>query len=887
MNRQAGGKVSGKRAMTVTVSLRPIVVASKSRLSKGRERLRERHSAGESGVTVCASLADLVDTIVLDVWDEALSDLGDGALRKQVALAPLGGYGRRDVAPYSDVDLLLMYDPAAAGDVPALARRLVQDLGDIGLELGFSARTIDDALDASGKDITLFTSLVEARFLAGSVTLYTQLVQRFQHFAQRGAKKFVPAIAQARLEERNKFGEMSYMLCPNVKRSRGGLRGIQLLRWIGLSRYGFAEPEELERLGVFSSEERQTLRRAGEYLLRLRNELHFHARKAQDTLDRAEQVRLAPLYGFEGDAGLHPAEQFMRQYFQVTRDVRYIVGNFVNEAQPKERLASVFGPMFSSRADNTTDYRMGPSNIWATARGLQKLRTDLAEVLRLTSLAAGYDKRITHETWTAVRQALPKLPDRITPEVCERFVTLLGQPQRLGEMLRRLMELGVLEKIIPAFGHARGLLQFNQYHQYTVDEHCILAVQRATEFASHPGTIGQVYARLKRKHLLHLALLLHDLGKGYPEDHSEVGAKIAAETCRRLNLSANESQLVEFLVLKHLSMTHMALWRNVDDEQTVLSLAVEVGTPEALQMLYLLSAADLASVGPGVLNDWKLDLLTTLYQRTLEHLGVDEPDRNGQGGVARAREAVRTALGARGKEPWFADQIERLPTSYLLGSPPATIADELTRLTGVSPGIVDAWAKYDPDRRVTQYLVSTFEQIAPGVFHRLTGALSSQGLMILTAQINTLAGGLVLDRFVVEDPDHPEAPPAFRLDEVCTALRTALLVPTEETPKFRRLWNADATIPTQAPPQRVNIDASSSDHFTIIDVIANDRVGLLYTITRTLYELGLSVSVAKIGTYLDQVVDVFYVTDAAGKKIADEGRLRTIREALIAAIERP
>ncbi|RIK83738.1 MAG: [protein-PII] uridylyltransferase [Planctomycetota bacterium] len=874
--------------MAVTLSLRPIVIASKARLATGRERLRERHAAGESGVTLCASLADLVDTIVLDVWDEALADLADPDLRRMVALAPLGGYGRRDVAPYSDVDLLLVYDPAAAATVPELARRLVQDLGDTGLELGFSARTVDQTHDAAGSDITLFTSLVEARFLAGSVTLYTQLVRRFQHFAQRGAKKFVPAIAQARLEERRKFGEMSYMLAPNVKRSRGGLRGIQLLRWIGLSRYGFAEPEELERLGVFSSEERQTLRRATEYLLRLRNELHFHAGKAQDTLDRVEQVRLAPLYGFHGDAGLLPAEQFMRHYFQITREVRYIVGNFVNEAQPKERLSRVFGPMFSSRADNTTDYRMGPTYIWATARGLQKLRTDLAEILRLTSLAAGYDKRISHDTWTAVRQALPKLPDKITPEVGERFLSLLAQPSRLGEMLRRLMELGVLEKIVPAFEHARGLLQFNQYHQYTVDEHCILAVQRATEFAAHPGPIGQVYARLKRKHLLHLALLLHDLGKGYPEDHSEVGRTIAAETCRRLDLPADDARLVEFLVHKHLSMTHMALWRDVDDEQTVLSLAVEVGTPEALQMLYLHSAADLAAVGPGVLNDWKLDLFTTLYERTLEHLGVDEPAARAQHRTVRARELVRAALGPRGAEPWFADQIERLPGSYLLGSPPGTIAEELARLTGLSPGIVDAWAKYDRERRVTQYLVATFEQIVPGVFHRLTGALTSQGLAILTAQINTLAGGLVLDRFVVADPDHPDEPPAFRFEEVCTALRTSLLVPTSEQPKFRRLWQKhDTPHDLDAPPQRVNVDASSSDQFTIVDVIANDRVGLLYAITRKLFELGLSVGVAKIGTYLDQVVDVFYVTDAAGRKITEESRLRTIRDELLQAIEPP
>jgi [protein-PII] uridylyltransferase len=333
-------------------------------------------------------------------------------------------------------------------------------------------------------------------------------------------------------------------------------------------------------------------------------------------------------------------------------------------------------------------------------------------------------------------------------------------------------------------------------------------------------------------------------------------------------------------------MTHMALWRNVDDEQTVVSLAVEVGTPEVLQMLYLHSAADLAAVGPGTLNDWKLDLLTTLYERTLEHLGVDEPARAARHRAKHARQAVKTALGRRGEEPWFAEQIENLPNSYLLSSPPEEIAEELGRLTGLSPGVVVPWAKYIPERRVTQYLVATFEQIVPGVFHRLTGALSSQGLKILSAQINTLSGGMILDRFLVEDPDYPGEPPTSRMEEVCTALRTAILVPTDEPPKFRRLWRTDEPTGTLAkPPQRVSIDNSSSEQYTIIDVIANDRIGLLYAITRKLFELGLSVGAAKIGTYLDQVVDVFYVTDAAGKKVSEEGWLRQIREELLAAIE--
>jgi [protein-PII] uridylyltransferase len=872
----------------MAITLRPAVVDGKRRLIEGRQLLRERHAAGQKGSDVSAAIADLSDTLVLDVFDAALADaFADSAQRHQgmLALAPLGGFGRGVGAPTSDGDLLLLYDPAVASFVPAIARRLVQDLGDIGLELGFSARTVEETLDGAAKDVTLCTSLVEARYLAGSVTLYTKLIRRFQHFAQRSSKWLVPSIADARLEERRKYGEMTYMLNPNVKRSRGGLRGIQLLRWIGFSRYGCSEPEELRKLGVLTADECQTLAGASEYLLRLRNELHFHGNKPQDTLSREEQMRLASIYGFAGAAGLLPVEQFMREYFQVTRDVRYIVGNFLAEARPKERLANVFGPMFSSRADNTTDFRIGPTNIWATKRGLEKLRTDLAEVLRLTSLAAGYDKRITHETWSAVRQALPKLPDRITPEVCERFMSLLAQPSRLGEMLRRLLELGVLEKIIPAFAHARCLLQFNQYHQYTVDEHCILAVQRATEHAGRSGPIAHVYGRLKRKHLLHLALLLHDLGKGFPEDHSVLGAKIAVETCRRLGLPEDDCRLVEFLVLKHLVMTHTALWRDVDDEQTVVGLAVDVGSPETLQMLYLLSAADLDAVGPGVLNDWKLNLLTSLYDRAMGVLAGDEPATYIERRVADSRAAVRQSLGKTAQQPWYAEQIDQLPNSYLFSSAPQTIAEELSRIAQIEPGLARAWGSYCPDRKATEYAVAAFEGVVPGPFHRLTGVLASQGLSILAAQINTLAGGLILDRFYVSDDDFPDLPPPERIEEVCQRLKQALLTTDDEPPRFRRLWNATERSAAFNQPSRVTVDASSSERFTVIDVLANDRLGLLYTITRKLFELELSVAVAKIGTHLDQVVDVFYVTDRQGQKITAESRLHHIRDELLAAID--
>jgi [protein-PII] uridylyltransferase len=874
--------------MTTRPAIRDQVTRARLRLAEGRGRIKARHDAGESGVAVSASLADLIDEIVLELFDAALADLDlKSAVRGVLALAPLGGYGRRDLAPYSDVDLMVLHEPQAGAWLPRLASRLMQDLYDVGLEVGFSVRTARDANHAALDDATIFTSLVEARYLAGSASVFSTFARDFQHLAQRGWKKLIPMIEQSRHDERAKHGESGYKLNPNVKRSRGGLRGIQLLRWVGFARYGLAEPHDLARIGALSVSDCQTIAESSEFLLRLRNELHFHAGKTQDVLDRSEQLRLAPIYGHRGADGLLPVEQFMRRYFQVADDVRYLVANFVASARPHKRMDQVIGPLFSRRVGR--DYRVGPVHLSATASGLAKLRTDMAEVIHLTELAASYDKRISHDTWVAVRSAMRSLPQVVTPEVCQRFMSLLSQPARLAEMLRRLGELGVLERIVPAFAHARCLMQFNQYHHYTVDEHSILAVDAATRFASHPGLIGDVYRRIRRKDLLHLALLLHDLGKGFPEDHSEVGLRIADETTTRLGLPQHDADIVKFLVHKHLIMTHAALWRDIDDDKQVLQFACEVGSPEALSMLYVHSAADLDAVGPGVLNEWKLDLLGQLYERAMIHLGGEEPAERARRRASERKDRVLTPLRAAGDNEWFTRQVDSLPTSYLFGSPPDQVAADLARLKKLPPDRAEAWSRWLPAQQVVEYTVGAHESLVPGVFHRLTGALSSKGLQILTAQINTLADGLILDRFLVADGDYAGPPPNDRQDDVCRALVLALVQPTTG-PSFSRRWrgtNQDAGRSVTVRPTRVEIDNSTSDRYTIIDVFTHDRMGLLYTITRTLFELNLSVGVAKVGTYLDQVVDVFYVTDQSGGKVGDAQRLAEITSRLESAIEAP
>jgi [protein-PII] uridylyltransferase len=576
----------------------------------------------------------------------------------------------------------------------------------------------------------------------------------------------------------------------------------------------------------------------------------------------------------------------MRDYFRHTTAVSNIAAWFAQNSRPGSRTARVLEALCSHRVEN--DFRVGPTQIAATTSGLEKFRRGLEEILRLADLANLYGKRIAHRTCEAIRDSVAELPDTLSRPAAERFLSLMSQPLKLGPLLRTLHELGVLEKIIPAFVHARCLLQFNQYHKFTVDEHCLRAVEIATEFWHDPGPLGRAYRGLKSKRVLHLALLLHDLGKGYPEDHSEVGLRIADETAARLRLPEDEADALRFLVHKHLMLSHLAFRRDTSDERVIIRLAFDVGSPERLTMLYLLTAADLNAVGPGVLNSWKVDVLTSLYDRTMHHLSGDADAARTEDRLRALRQDVWAALGDVDDRPWFEDQVQALPTGYLMAHGPVEVAQELRELHTLPPGALVAQARYQGENNTVQYKVGTHEDITPGVFHKLTGALTGAGLEILSAEIHTLARGLIVDRFVVVDPDYAGEPPPERIEAVLAALHSAVRNPGP--PVFRKTWGTrrgSQPIDLAPLPTQVRIDNNTSDEFTIIDVFTTDRTGLLYAITKTLFDLGLSVSLAKIGTFLDQVVDVFYVTDRNGQKIHNPERLDAIREALLREIEVP
>jgi [protein-PII] uridylyltransferase len=412
-------------------------------------------------------------------------------------------------------------------------------------------------------------------------------------------------------------------------------------------------------------------------------------------------------------------------------------------------------------------------------------------------------------------------------------------------------------------------------------------VEFAERLLTDAGPVGRVYRGIADKHVLHLALLIHDLGKGFLEDHREVGLRIAHETARRLGLPAHEAEALEFLVHKHLRMNHLAFRRDTSDEQLVVPFAVKVGSPELLQMLYVHTAADLGAVGPDVWDGWKSEVLTDLYHRAMQQLAGDSPATTADRLFQERCAEIRRRLGPLADEPWFARHVGALPPGYLSVTSPQQAAADLELLHDLPPGGVVAIGQYQAETTSIQFTIGTSEQVTPGIFHKLTGALSSLGLEIRSAQIHTLAEGLVLDRFWVHDPDFAGQPPPDRLADVNRLLEQSLLARGGQPPAFRRTWQLGSQRKVASPRllARVNTDNSTSERYTIIDVFSLDRSGLLYAVSRALFELGLSVWRAKISTYLDQVVDVFYVTDREGRKLQDEARLETIRSRLLAVIQ--
>lgn len=881
--------------MSTTISASTVtrIDSLRARIAEIRDRARKQFEHGATGLQTATTLSDGFRAFVVEQWLEALQIVPPEVAKRleaHSAVVAVGGTGRGELAPFSDLDLLFLHEPAVSGDFAKVAHQCQRNLWDADLKLGSSIRTPKDAIAMALAEPQFATSLIELQPLWGSTELAAALKRKFERKVVRQRRRtFFETCIAGREEEQAKQGGAVQQLEPDIKCSRGGLRDLHLLRWIGFAWHGVADIDSLRLNGALSGEDARKLISAQEFLMKIRMDLHFAAGKPQDRLSREEQLRIAEHRGIEARPAQLPVERFMQEYFQHTMAISSIVSRFIARHRRREWKHWLLDHLLVRRQDR--HFFISPTRLDVAPRHLETVCSDLHHVLRLFLTAARNRVAIAPHVLERIRLSAP-LFSRVLDAECSRLFLAILEPRGcLGSTLRAMYETGVLEVVLPEFSRVRCLLQFNAYHSYTVDEHTLRAMSIVESFEQMPGPIGAAYREIKLKSLLHLALLLHDVGKGGVEDHSELGRGIAERIAIRLGLPESQRELLMFLIQKHLVMADVAFRHDIADPGELARFSHMVGSPEWLTMLYVLTVADISAVGPEVWNDWKSGLLTDLYDRAMLILSGKHPKFLEEERLVKVREHVTKTLippGTTDEERqqaahWFDLHLSQFPSHYLLGTPRDRIATDLETIRRLLPGEIVVEGKYDPETDTVEYRVILDRQHSEGCFHRIAGTLTSQRLEILSAQICTTADGIVVDVFTVRDTDFTGPVPAHRMDEVGQAIRRVLRkeVKVEEMfQRSRRFSWRNAKAPLSDLPNRVTIDNDSNDRCNIVCVFAHDRPGLLYTISRAIYRLELSIELAKIATHLDQVLDAFYVTDRAGKKITDEARLASIQAEL-------
>ena len=745
--------------------------AQRLRLQSLRDQARERYTGGVPGLQVATLICETTDRLIVEIFEDSLETLSSDdrqRVEQSAAIIAIGGTGRGELAPYSDVDLLILRSGKCPRGFDECISRAVRDCWDAGIKLGHSVRTPAEALSASRTDPQFATALVEARRLWGSESLFETFASRFYRKVVRNRySRFYHDCVAARESEKQQHGVSERQLEPDVKRSSGGLRDIHLLRWIGYAAYGTPDVDLLRRQGALSLEDAQALIAAQEFLTRIRGDLHFAAGKAQEVLTREEQLRLAELHGVPATSGQRPVERFMQMYFRHATAIADISGRFVARHRPRPLLHRFLRFLFSHRSNQI--FRVSGGEIDVAPRHQERLCGTLEGLLNLHELAALYSAKITPELTEQIRQSVPRLSRSVSPTAAQMFLSILRATGNVGTQLRSMFATGLLDILLPEVTHARCLLQFNQYHSFTVDEHSLRAVEAAEALDSDPGPFGAAYRNVRHKDILHLAVLLHDLGKGFERDHSEVGRDLAEAVGLRLGLPPAQREMLIFLVHKHLIMAHLAFRRDLSDQAMLAKFCRDVGNPEWLRMLYVLTAADITAVGPGAWTGWKAELITEMFDRSLQIL-------SGAGAKFREEERIRHVVdkmcdvvrARKGRSQDAADgpslestvdlpdqpaELQRLvrdfPSHYLTSTAPAQIVDDLiaSRRVAAEREEVIVTGIFEPGSQTVEYSVVTCDRVGSGLFSRISGVLTAKGLQILSANICTTADGIVIDRF--------------------------------------------------------------------------------------------------------------------------------------------
>ncbi len=873
-----------------------ILAALKGALAKGQAESRRRLEAGAPGTQVVRDNSFLIDQIVRAVHDHVtrhLFPLSNPSKAERLALVAVGGYGRGELAPHSDVDLLFLLPYKLTPHGEQVIEGILYLLWDLGLKVGQATRSIDECLRLAREDITIRTAILEARFLWGDQALFLELKSRFQKtFQVRRGVKFIEAKLAERTARHERFGNTRYVLEPNIKEGKGGLRDLQTLYWIAKYLYRVDDIAMLVDRDVFSRQEVQRFEKAHNFLWTLRCHLHCLTGRPEERLTFDLQKQIAPRLGYTDHAGALDVERFMKHYFLIAKDVGDLTRIFCAVLEAEHRRAPRFRLATLARRRRLAGFRVEGGRV--TVGGPEVFAERPLEMLRIFLVAQEHGLDIHPHALRWITRHLGKIGKalREDPEANDIFLRILTSDKDPEVALRRLNEAGVLGRFLPDFGRVVAQMQYNMYHHYTVDEHTIFAIgvlhdiERGRLKEAAP-IATQVVHKVLSRNVLYLAVLLHDIAKGRPGDHSEVGAEIAERLCPRLGLSAEETETVAWLVRHHLAMSDTAFRRDVDDPRTIETFADLVQSVERLRLLLVLTVADIRAVGPNTWNGWKAALLRELYWRTEELLTGAMATRARDARVQSAKEALAKALSDWPKKDISAHLARAYP-SYWLSFDAETHLRHARLLRGAmksgDPLVVDT--RVDRYREATEVTIYTADHA--GLFSRIAGAMAVAGASIDAARIFTLKDGMALDSFYVRSAQGGAFERPSQLARLATAVEQTLsgrLKPLQELARLRSPIPSRLRVFRVEP--RVLIDNKASATHTVIEVNGRDRPGLLYRVTQALTKLQLMIHSAKISTYGERAVDAFYVQNALGDKVESEARLKRIREKLLEALEEP
>ena len=858
-------------------------------LTNGRAEIRRRFEATGNGTAVMREQCFLMDQVIRALFDlvtQEIYPLPNPTKGERLAIVAVGGYGRGELAPFSDIDLLFLLPYKRTPHTEQVVEYLLYVLWDLGLKIGQSTRSVEECLRQAKSDLTIRTALLEARYLWGEQTLFDELKKRFDSEIVRGtAAQFVEAKLAERDARHQRVGDSRYQLEPNVKEGKGGLRDLHTLFWIAKYIFRTDDVGKLVELGVLSAEESQRFDRAQNFLWAVRCHLHYIASRAEERLTFDMQTEIARQMGYADRAGTRGVERFMKHYFLVAKDVGDLTRIFcaILEADQKRKRRLPWARWGTGRRA-LGGFIVERERLTIPSEDFFK--RDPVALLRLFHVAQEHDLDIHPRALRAASQSLRLVDQRLRedPEANRLFFEILTSRKDPETALRRMNEAGVFGRFIPDFGRVVAQMQYDMYHHYTVDEHTLFAIGilhkiESGQLKEELPLATQLAETIVSRRALYLAVMVHDIAKGRGGDHSVIGEQIALKLGSRLGLDAEEVETVAWLVRWHLVMSSTAFKLDIGDSQTIRDFVERVQSPERLKLLFVLTVADIRAVGPKVWNGWKAALLRELYQRAIEVIsgGLIE---EGQGSrVAAAQAAARRLLPDFG-EAEFATFVGRGYPFYWLSFDPDTHARHarLMREAEASGAPLTVEKRVDPQRSVTEITLYTADHA--GLFSRIAGALAVSGANIVDAKIMTMSNGMALDTFWVQDSagrpfDRPDK--LARLAVIFENVLTGDLKPHRELAR-PAAFPSRTQVFTVAP--RVLVDNKVSASHTVIEVNGRDRPGLLFELTRTLTGLNLQVSSAKISTYGEKVVDVFYVKNLFGHKVEHSAKLAAIRKAL-------